>query len=188
MEVVNLRSAAGIAKVTGAALCLAGVFVIAFYTGPALSPVNRHRALATHATSGHVNSSSKATTWIEGTFVMVLANMALVPVHRLAGCSANFTVKSKHARINSSSYFDLDPIPTTLSVLMHDANLQAVLLEELPNRMLVAAALCVFSAAQSFVAATAAERDFSRWRLRPGVSLLAVVYAVIMIVLRSLFC
>ena len=77
MEVVKLRSASGgIAKLTGVALCLAGVFAIAFYSGPALSPVNHHRAFAAHGSgSGGANASSK-TTWIEGTFLMLLANVA----------------------------------------------------------------------------------------------------------------
>ena len=53
--------------------------------------------------------------------------------------------------------------------------------------MLVATALCVFSTVQSFVVAVAAERNFSRWQLRPDISLLAIVYAVIIIVfLRTL--
>ncbi|KAF8653476.1 hypothetical protein HU200_062222 [Digitaria exilis] len=49
MEVVKLRSASGVAKLAGVALCLAGVFAIAFYSGP---------------------------TRIEGTFLMILANVA----------------------------------------------------------------------------------------------------------------
>ncbi|RCV11185.1 hypothetical protein SETIT_2G166600v2 [Setaria italica] len=136
MEVVKLN-ASGIAKLAGVALCLAGVFAIAFYSGPALSPVNHQRAFHTHASvSGHANASSK-TTWIEGTFLMVLANMAW-----------------------------------SVSIVW-----QAALLKELPNKMLVATGLCVFSAVQSFIVAVAAERDFSRWQLRLDVSLLAVVYA-----------
>ncbi|KAG2634209.1 WAT1-related protein At5g64700-like isoform X2 [Panicum virgatum] len=137
MEVVKLRSASGVAKLTGVALCLAGVFVIAFYSGPALSPVNHHRAFAAQSSgSGRANASSK-TTWIEGTFLMLLANVAWA-----------------------------------LSIVW-----QAALLKELPNRMLVATALCVFSTVQSFVIAVAAERNFSRWQLRPDISLLAIVYA-----------
>ncbi|TVU11200.1 hypothetical protein EJB05_44771 [Eragrostis curvula] len=135
MEVVNLRSAAGIAKLTGAGLCLAGVLFIAFYRGLALSPVSHHRAFAAHASGGHANHPSKAI-WIEGAFLMVLANMAWA-----------------------------------VSIVW-----QAALLKECPNKMLVATALTVFSAAQSFVVAAVAERDFSRWRLRPDVSLLAILY------------
>jgi hypothetical protein len=47
--------------------------------------------------------------------------------------------------------------------------------------MLVATGLFVFSAAQTFVVAVAAERDFSRWRLRPDVRLVAVDYTVMTI-------
>ncbi|KAL6619837.1 hypothetical protein ACP70R_034976 [Stipagrostis hirtigluma subsp. patula] len=72
MEVVKLRSSSGMAKVAGIALCLAGVFVLAFYTGPSLSPVNRHRAFAAaHALS----IAPSLLTWIKGTFLMVLANV-----------------------------------------------------------------------------------------------------------------
>lgn len=72
LEVVKLRSSSGIAKLTGVALCLAGVFVLAFYTGPALNPVNHHRAFAiAHASKG----SPSRMTWIKGTFLMVLANV-----------------------------------------------------------------------------------------------------------------
>ncbi|CAL5080696.1 unnamed protein product [Urochloa decumbens] len=103
----------------------------------AFSPVNHHRAFATHASgSSHANASSKAI-WIEGTFLMLLANAAW-----------------------------------SLSIVW-----QAALLKELPNRMVVATALCVFSALQSFVVAVAVERDFSRWQLRLDISLLAIFYA-----------
>lgn len=72
MEVVKLRSQHGIAKVTGVALCLAGVFVIAFFTGPALSPVNHHRAFHTD----HVSSDpTSRATWIKGTFLKLLGDI-----------------------------------------------------------------------------------------------------------------
>jgi len=57
--------------------------------------------------------------------------------------------------------------------------LQGRLLKEYPNKMLVTVTQCAFSAAQSFVVAVAAERDFSKWSLRLDVSLLAVLYTVI---------
>jgi len=55
---------------------------------------------------------------------------------------------------------------------------QAPLLEECPDKILVTAAQCVFSTAQSFVVAVVAERDFSRWKLNFDVSLLAIFYSV----------
>ncbi|KAM0834545.1 hypothetical protein ACQ4PT_063536 [Festuca glaucescens] len=54
--------------------------------------------------------------------------------------------------------------------------LQAALLKEYPNKLLVTATQCVFSAVQCFVVALVAERDFSRWQLRFDVTLLAVLY------------
>ncbi|KAL6644269.1 hypothetical protein ACP70R_015877 [Stipagrostis hirtigluma subsp. patula] len=134
MEVVNLRSTSGVAKVTGVVLCFAGALVIAFYTGPSLSPVNHHRAFSTSA--GHASSAPTRLTWILGTFLMFLSNV-------------------------------------TWSLWMI---LQAMLLKEYPNKMLMTTAQCVFSTVQSFVIAVAAERDFSRWKLQLDVSLLAVIY------------
>ncbi|KAL6643269.1 hypothetical protein ACP70R_021450 [Stipagrostis hirtigluma subsp. patula] len=55
--------------------------------------------------------------------------------------------------------------------------LQAALLTKYPNRMLVTTVQCVFSKVQSFVVASVAERDFSRWKLGLDVSLLAVIYS-----------
>ncbi|CAL5017442.1 unnamed protein product [Urochloa decumbens] len=72
MEEVKPRSRSGIAKLVGVALCIAGVSVIAFYTGPLLSPVNHHRAFSasTHA------STPTHPAWIKGTFMAVLAVLA----------------------------------------------------------------------------------------------------------------
>ncbi|GJM94299.1 hypothetical protein PR202_ga10935 [Eleusine coracana subsp. coracana] len=135
LEVVKLRSSSGIAKLTGVALCLAGVFVLAFYTGPPVNPVNHHRAFAATHTS---NSSPSRMTWIKGTFLMVLANV-------------------------------------TWAIWIV---LQAALLKEYPNKMLVTVTQCVFSMAQSFVVAVVAERDFSRWKIQLDISLLAIVYTM----------
>ena len=73
MEAVKLRTAAGVAKAAGVALCLAGVLVLAFYAGPALSPVNHHRAFADVAAPSRETTPSRVT-WIKGTLLMVLAN------------------------------------------------------------------------------------------------------------------
>ncbi|KAF8653475.1 hypothetical protein HU200_062221 [Digitaria exilis] len=109
MEVVSMRNSSGIAKVGGAVLCLLGVLVMAFYSGPA---------------------------WITGTFLMVINNMAWAVT----------------------------------------AVWQARILKEFPNRMLVAVFLCVFSALQLLVVAAVAERDFSRWKLKLDIRLLAIAY------------
>ncbi|KAL6878313.1 hypothetical protein ACP4OV_012483 [Aristida adscensionis] len=54
--------------------------------------------------------------------------------------------------------------------------LQAMLLKKFPNRMLVTFTQCLFSTIQSFVVALVAERDISRWKLRPDIGLLATMY------------
>ncbi|CAL5067263.1 unnamed protein product [Urochloa decumbens] len=133
MEEVKPRSRSGIAKLVGVALCIAGVLVIAFYTGPLLSPVNHHRAFSasTHA------STPTHPAWIKGTFMAVLAVLAW-------------------------------------SVWIV---LQATVLKEFPNKMLVTVTQCVFSVVQSFVVAVVAERDFSKWKLQPDIGLLAIGYS-----------
>ncbi|KAL6885949.1 hypothetical protein ACP4OV_010210 [Aristida adscensionis] len=133
MEKLNVRSSSGIAKVTGVALCLAGVFVIAFYAGPSLSPVNHHRAFKS-TTNSHTDRHA---VWIEGTFFAVLG-MA------------------------------------TWSLWMV---MQAYVLKEFPNKMLVTVIQCVFSTVQSFMAAVIAARDFSEWKLHLDVGLLSVAYS-----------
>ncbi|KAG2556666.1 hypothetical protein PVAP13_8NG194700, partial [Panicum virgatum] len=131
MEVVNLRSSSGIAKVTGVALCLAGVLVIALYIGPGISPINHHRVIA-----AHVLRAPGRVTWIKGTFLMVLANMSW----------SLWIVK------------------------------QAAVLQEFPNKILMTLSQCIFSTVQSFIVAVVAERDFSKWKLRLDISLLAIIY------------
>ncbi|TVU25251.1 hypothetical protein EJB05_27741, partial [Eragrostis curvula] len=54
----------------------------------------------------------------------------------------------------------------------------AGLLQEYPNKMLVTLSQCVFSTVQSFVVA---ERDFSKWKLRLDVSLIAILYGGFML-------
>ncbi|EEC67616.1 hypothetical protein OsI_35000 [Oryza sativa Indica Group] len=71
-EYVKLRSSSGIAKVTSVAICLAGVFTIAFFTGPSISPINHHRAFASDTSSKTVVPRG---VWIKWTFLMVVANM-----------------------------------------------------------------------------------------------------------------
>lgn len=77
LEVVRLRSPSGMAKAAGVALCLAGVLTIALYTGPSMSPVNHHRAFASHQQHPHPHADGGGGgkgTWIKGTFLMLLSN------------------------------------------------------------------------------------------------------------------
>ncbi|CAM0957681.1 unnamed protein product [Alopecurus aequalis] len=71
LEAVNLRASSGAAKLAGVTLCVAGVLVIALYSGPPLSPLNHHRAFAGHA---HADGNKQGQ-WMKGTFLMLLANV-----------------------------------------------------------------------------------------------------------------
>ncbi|CAD6213713.1 unnamed protein product [Miscanthus lutarioriparius] len=118
MEDVKVRSSSGIAKVTGIALCLAGVFTIAFFTGPSISPVNHHLAFAS------------------------------------------------------------DPAPAGSKPVVPKG---PALLKDCTDKMVVTVTQCLFSTVQSFVVAVVAERDFSKWKLRLDISLLAILYSGIMV-------
>uniref|UniRef100_A0A0D3HR39 WAT1-related protein n=1 Tax=Oryza barthii TaxID=65489 RepID=A0A0D3HR39_9ORYZ len=137
-EYVKLRSSSGIAKVTSVALCLAGVFTIAFFTGPSISPINHHRAFASDTSSKTVVPRG---VWIKWTFLMVVANM----------CWSLWII------------------------------FQATVQKEYPDKMVVTVTQCLFSTVQSFVVAVVAERDFSRWKLRFDISLLAILYSGVMV-------
>ncbi|KAJ1275953.1 hypothetical protein BS78_05G176100 [Paspalum vaginatum] len=145
MEDVKLRSSSGIAKVTSIALCLAGVFTIAFFAGPSISPVNHHRAFASDS-AGSKPTVSKGV-WIKWTFLMIVANMVW-------------------------------------SVWIV---LQAVVLKEYPDKLIVTVAQCLFSTVQSFVVAVVAERDFSKWKLRFDIGLLAILYSASMVTAVSYY-
>ncbi|KAL6868136.1 hypothetical protein ACP4OV_014981 [Aristida adscensionis] len=58
---------------------------------------------------------------------------------------------------------------------------QAAVLKEYPSKMLVTLSQCVFSTVQSFIVAVVAERDFSKWKLRPDISLIAIIYTGFMV-------
>ncbi|XP_025807796.1 WAT1-related protein At5g64700-like [Panicum hallii] len=72
MEVIKFRSSSGMAKTAGIALCLAGVLVVALCAGRPLSPLGRHRVLASHGDRQAAEHVSKGV-WIAGTFVMLLS-------------------------------------------------------------------------------------------------------------------
>uniref|UniRef100_A0A0E0BYV8 WAT1-related protein n=1 Tax=Oryza meridionalis TaxID=40149 RepID=A0A0E0BYV8_9ORYZ len=78
LEVIRLRRLSGVAKVAGVGLCLGGVLVIALYSGPALSPLNHHRAFGGGAESGSSGAATRTRTrarWVTGTLLMLLSNV-----------------------------------------------------------------------------------------------------------------
>ncbi|TVU03619.1 hypothetical protein EJB05_50806, partial [Eragrostis curvula] len=135
----------GIAKLTGVALSLAGVLVIAFYAGPALSPVNHHRAFTSHASRSGANVITRVAL-TKYTFLMVIASMAFA-LWILMLVTSDPERVSKQAAYNDCA---VRVITTVQSV---------------------------FTMLQSIVAAVFFQRDFSRWKLRFNVSLLAVLYS-----------
>lgn len=52
------------------------------------------------------------------------------------------------------------------------------MLKDCPDKMVVTFTQCLFSTVQAFVVAVVAERDFSKWKLRFDISLLAILYSV----------
>uniref|UniRef100_A0ACD5TX38 Uncharacterized protein n=1 Tax=Avena sativa TaxID=4498 RepID=A0ACD5TX38_AVESA len=141
LEAIKLRASSGMAKLAGVALCVAGVLVIALYSGPPLNPLNHHRAFAgpTHAAAA---GTTKKGQWMRGTFLMLLAN-------------------------------------ATWSLWIV---LQARLLKEYPNKLLLTALQCLLSTVQSFTLAAAVTGGAGgggkdQWRLRLDVGLVAVAYS-----------
>lgn len=59
--------------------------------------------------------------------------------------------------------------------------MQAALLKEYPNRMLVTVTQCVFGTVQTLVAAAVAERDIARWKIRLDITLVTILYSVMTI-------
>jgi hypothetical protein len=54
---------------------------------------------------------------------------------------------------------------------------QTAVLKDYPDKLVVTVTECLFSTVQTFVVAVVAERDFSKWKLRFNISLLAILYS-----------
>lgn len=77
MERVKVRTAAGIAKVIGIAICISGATVIAFYKGPPIKLLlpPHHLFLHSAAAAATTDQTSSSTfTWIKGCFLMLTGN------------------------------------------------------------------------------------------------------------------
>lgn len=72
VEVLKVRTKAGVAKLTGMAICLVGAVCLAFYKGPHFSLTIWHHS---HHQLEHSNNNlPSAKTWIKGCFLMLLSN------------------------------------------------------------------------------------------------------------------
>ncbi|KAL6868142.1 hypothetical protein ACP4OV_014987 [Aristida adscensionis] len=79
---------------------------------------------------------------------------------------------------------DVSHGPCQHNVFSMDRYAGAPILRECPNKLLVTTEQCVFSMLQAFIVAVVVERDFSRWKLRFDVSLLAILYSVRFVVME----
>ncbi|KAM0940451.1 putative EamA domain-containing protein [Dioscorea sansibarensis] len=70
MEVFKMKSISGVMKMIGITFCVAGVITIAFYTGAPLTSSMKH-----HPVSNHQPQHSTST-WIKGSFLMIIANIS----------------------------------------------------------------------------------------------------------------
>uniref|UniRef100_A0A9I9CT93 WAT1-related protein n=2 Tax=Cucumis melo TaxID=3656 RepID=A0A9I9CT93_CUCME len=75
MEKVNLKKAAGIAKVVGIMICIAGASILALYKGPYLKPLFTHQLFHhIHSQSHHsLNSHNK---WMIGCFFLLVTSVS----------------------------------------------------------------------------------------------------------------
>ncbi|GMI86660.1 Usually multiple acids move in and out Transporters 21 [Hibiscus trionum] len=69
-EALRLKTSAGIAKLTGILICLAGVLTLAFFKGPHFKLFCLHHLFQPHHTD---TPTSSGLTWIKGCFLMLIS-------------------------------------------------------------------------------------------------------------------
>ncbi|XP_038900926.1 WAT1-related protein At5g64700-like [Benincasa hispida] len=74
MEVLRLKSIAGIAKLAGILLCIGGVGMLAFYKGPQLNLFNNHHLFNVHNPNDNSSSLALPKSWLKGCFLMLASN------------------------------------------------------------------------------------------------------------------
>nr|CAB3462088.1 unnamed protein product [Digitaria exilis] len=117
-------------------------------------------------------------------FFLVLIGMEVVKLKTSSGIAKVTGVALCLAGALTIAFYtgqSLRPINHHRAFGAHPANASkapshAVLLKQFPNKMLITTVQCVLSMMQSFVVAAVAERDFTKWKLRFDISLLAVAY------------
>ncbi|KAJ4715433.1 WAT1-related protein [Melia azedarach] len=73
-EVLRLKTTAGVAKLVGIIICLAGAVTLAFYNGPQLRLLCHHQIFGHHSSNGIQAHVSSGKTWIKGCFIMLSSN------------------------------------------------------------------------------------------------------------------
>ncbi|XWS41403.1 hypothetical protein CRYUN_Cryun17cG0079000 [Craigia yunnanensis] len=74
MEVLRLKTTAGIAKIIGILVCLAGALTLAFYKGPHMKLFCLHHLFEHHHSQTLHSRTSSGETWIKGCFLMLISN------------------------------------------------------------------------------------------------------------------
>jgi hypothetical protein len=101
------------------------------------------------------------------------------PFHKAVAAICFFHPFPHDGAMERASYYLVSSEMYKITHMVMYVSVQSALLKEYPNKMLVTVTQCVFSTVQSFVVAVVAERDFSKWKLRFDISLLAIIYTVI---------
>ncbi|XP_022154839.1 WAT1-related protein At5g64700-like [Momordica charantia] len=74
MEVLRLKSIAGIAKLAGILLCMGGVGMLAFYQGPQWNFFNHHHLFLTRNDNHRSVTAPSTKSWLKGCFLMLASN------------------------------------------------------------------------------------------------------------------
>ncbi|XVF17078.1 hypothetical protein REPUB_Repub10bG0087000 [Reevesia pubescens] len=74
MEVLRLKTSAGIAKIVGILICLAGALTLAFYKGPHMKLFCLHHLFEHHHNQTLHSRTSSRETWVKGCFLMLISN------------------------------------------------------------------------------------------------------------------
>ncbi|KGN48392.1 WAT1-related protein At5g64700 [Cucumis sativus] len=74
MERVNLKKAAGIAKVGGMMICVGGAAILAFYKGPYLKPIISHPIFHIEESETDITTTSQKS-WLLGCFFLLVATV-----------------------------------------------------------------------------------------------------------------
>ena len=74
MERVNLKKAAGIAKVGGMMICVGGAAILAFYKGPYLKPIISHPIFHIEESETDITTTSQKS-WLLGCFFLLVVTL-----------------------------------------------------------------------------------------------------------------
>ncbi|KAE9608721.1 putative EamA domain-containing protein [Lupinus albus] len=74
IEYLKITTSAGIAKLVGIVICVAGVATLALYKGPRLEFLSHHHILSSYHETKQLHGHESSVTWIKGCFLLLLSN------------------------------------------------------------------------------------------------------------------